>query len=64
MKHIVGGGGEGGGGGGTHDICVIITHCVRKSICDSPLTFIQKRYLMLFTFYWLLFNVITFATKT
>ena len=22
---------------GDHLVCVIITHCVRKSICDSPL---------------------------
>ena len=26
-----------GRGWGDHLVCVIITHCVRKSICDSPL---------------------------
>ena len=30
--------GRGGGGGGWgHVICVIMTHCVRKSMGDSPL---------------------------
>ena len=24
---------------GSHVVCVIMTHCVRKSICDSPHTF-------------------------
>ena len=24
-------------GGGRHVICIIITHCVRKSISDSPI---------------------------
>ena len=24
--------------GGGHVICILMTHCVRKSICDSPLT--------------------------
>ena len=24
--------------GGGHVICIIMTHCVRKSICDSPLS--------------------------
>ena len=32
MTHIVGDERRGG-----YVICVIITHCVRKSICDSPL---------------------------
>ena len=27
-----------GGGGGGHVFCVIMTQCVRKSTCDSPLT--------------------------
>ena len=25
-------------GGGDDLVCVIMTHCVRRSICDSPLT--------------------------
>ena len=28
---------------GGHLVCVILTHCVRKSICDSPLIQDQKK---------------------
>ena len=34
MTHVVGG----GGGGESHVVCVIMTHCVQDSICDSPFT--------------------------
>ena len=37
MLHILGG--RGGGGGWDHIIYVIMIHCVRKSICDSPFSF-------------------------
>ena len=36
MIHIV------GGGGGGHVICIIMTHCVRKSICDNTFVAIEK----------------------
>ena len=29
-------------GGGSHAICVIMKHCVRKSICDAP--YLPARY--------------------
>ena len=28
-------------GGRGHAVCVIMTHCVRKSICDSPLNVVN-----------------------
>ena len=38
MTHILGGGGGGEGGGGkVHVTCVIMTHCVQKSISNSLL---------------------------
>ena len=37
-------GGGGGGRGGGHVLCIIMTQCVRKSICDSPLMKFEKIY--------------------
>ena len=36
MKHIV--------GGGSHVNCGIMTYCVRKSICDSPLNVVNYNF--------------------
>ena len=37
MTHVLGGGGGGGGRGEVHATCVIMTHCVQKSISNSLL---------------------------